>query len=576
MIPSLVLSLVPIPSAALLLLLTVYHLTPLLGLLQSSTPLLEKLSGIIPHPRRPSNLPREFFNLPPRPSSPFSYRVTVSALLGIRGKVVLLLSAQAWLSIACGWAWLHSRDHHAVLLALSLTPLSSGLFTLCLFAALHRPRGEWDAANSSKIRKALVGKAGINHKTFPAITAYSCLLTLLITVVSGVAPHGNKILLGATSFLVVSTVTLSLLSRRDHRGARRIRLASPSPSPLEKRYVPTPTHDELEAMRDGDSWLESPRKCISRMVPALSSICLALLTRTAQARSIVSAFSYSPGSDHETDSPRDTEDSPNDSWLTEPTRTQSSIPSWNYSPSISSPEPARIRSRSPSPCPDLEHNLHNLHNLPQPASVPIGNAPKGSTSTIADRSVNASTFALTSTPGSAIRSAGGSIIGAYSPDPFQPVPHGFESLASFPLSPEQMASQSSLAARTAHSALTFVPSERITSSASRVNSSTWTLETYHSGQEDFKTPAKQIRRAAPPPPMPVGMPLPPTPTAARSETVFELSEGQKGSMEMLMEEKDWVEVDRGVEGIKSWGKGGTGVGTVGVLGMIAFYVSGHE
>lgn len=207
-----------------------------------------------------------------------------------------------------------------------------------------------------------------------------------------------------------------------------------------------------------------------------------------------------------------------------------------------------------------------------------GNAPKGSTSTIADRSMNASTFALTSTPGSAIRSAGGSIIGSYSPDPFQPVPRGFESLASFPLSPEQMASQTSLAARTAHSALTFVPSERITSSASasRVNSSTWTLETYHSAQEDFTTPAKQIRRAAPPPPMPVGMPLPPTPTAARSETVFDLSEGQKGSMEMLMGEKDWVEVDCGVEGIKSWGKGGTGVGTVGVLGMIACYVSGHE
>jgi hypothetical protein len=78
--------------------------------------------------------------------------------------------------------------------------------------------------------------------------------------------------------------------------------------------------------------------------------------------------------------------------------------------------------------------------------------------------------------------------------------------------------------------------------------------------------------------MPVGMPLPPTPTAARSETVFDLSEGQgqKGSMEMLMGEKDWVEVGRGVEGIKSWGKGGTGgtgVGTVGVLGMVVCYVS---
>lgn len=260
MIPLLVLSLVPIPSAALLLLLTVYHLTPLLGPFQSSTPLLEKLSGIIPHPRRPSNLPREFFNLPPRPSSPSAYRVTASALLGIRGKVVLLLSAQASLSIACGWAWIISRDHHVVLLALSLIPLSSGVFTLCLFSALHRPRGDWDAGNSSKIRKALFGKAGVTHSAFPAITAYSSFITLLIAVVTGVAPHGNKILLGATSLLVVSTVTLSLLAPRHHRGTQRIRLASPSPSPVEKRYMPTPTHDELEAMRDGDSWLESPRQ----------------------------------------------------------------------------------------------------------------------------------------------------------------------------------------------------------------------------------------------------------------------------------------------------------------------------
>jgi hypothetical protein len=45
---------------------------------------------------------------------------------------------------------------------------------------------------------------------------------------------------------------------------------------LEKRYVPTPTHDELEAMREGDSWLESPRKCISRLHSAFDSLCLSL------------------------------------------------------------------------------------------------------------------------------------------------------------------------------------------------------------------------------------------------------------------------------------------------------------
>lgn len=68
MIHQAVLFALPVPSALLLLLLGLYHLTPLLELLPNlklTSSLVVKLSTIIPHPRK--NLPREFFNLPPRP-----------------------------------------------------------------------------------------------------------------------------------------------------------------------------------------------------------------------------------------------------------------------------------------------------------------------------------------------------------------------------------------------------------------------------------------------------------------------------------------------------------------------------
>jgi hypothetical protein len=75
--------------------------------------------------------------------------------------------------------------------------------------------------------------------------------------------------------------------------------------------------------------------------------------------------------------------------------------------------------------------------------------------------------------------------------------------------------------------------------------------------------------------MPVDMPLPPTPTFGRSESLFDWPVGGEGkeSMEMLMGEREWVEVQGGVEGIQSWGKGGTGVGVVGVAGVLICYVS---
>lgn len=215
------------------------------------------------------------------------------------------------------------------------------------------------------------------------------------------------------------------------------------------------------------------------------------------------------------------------------------------------------------------------------------NQPKASDSTTY-------THTLTSTPGTTFRSPGGSILGDYSPDPFHPLPRAFESHSSYPLSPDQLAGASraslvllpNLRAAQSASSIACVPVERVGAEGS----STWTLQTYHSPlgrvDETFKTPeAKRTgtstadRRAPPPPPILIDMPLPPTPTVARSSTLWDGSNGQTGkdSMELLMSgfegERDWVEVESGPDGFEEWGSGGKGVGVVAVLGSIICFVS---
>lgn len=171
---------------------------------------------------------------------------------------------------------------------------------------------------------------------------------------------------------------------------------------------------------------------------------------------------------------------------------------------------------------------------------------------------------MTSTPGSALRSAGGSILGGYEPDPFHPMPRSFESLTSYLLSPSQLATTSRT---TLGGNIAFVPEEKASLTG---RSSSWTLESWYSARER-KTPDPKDRRAPPPPPMPCDMPLPPTPTASRSEAVFDWQ--GKDSMELLVGEKDWVEVERGGEGMDGWGRGGRGVGFEAVFGVMICYVS---
>ncbi|KIR75482.1 hypothetical protein I310_00174 [Cryptococcus deuterogattii CA1014] len=100
--------LLPILSALILFSLLLYHLTPLLALVSNLPVPLHKLSTIIPHPKRARNLPREFFNLPPRPGSPNHADSTLSlgeigARLGVRGKLMLLLICEGAISLVAGW-----------------------------------------------------------------------------------------------------------------------------------------------------------------------------------------------------------------------------------------------------------------------------------------------------------------------------------------------------------------------------------------------------------------------------------------------------------------------------------------
>lgn len=161
------------------------------------------------------------------------------------------------------------------------------------------------------------------------------------------------------------------------------------------------------------------------------------------------------------------------------------------------------------------------------------------------------------------------MLGEYSPDPFHPMPRNFQSLSSYPISPSQLPtpeqgagrSQATLLSNALRSAdtLAFVPEER--------TNSTFTLNT-HPSASDFITPDR--RRAPPPPPMPTHMPLPPTPTFARSETLFDWP--HKESTEMLMGERDWVEVvGDGTEA--GWGRDGKGVGIVALITVLVCFVS---
>lgn len=219
LLPQIVLLTVPVPFIILLLLISLYHLTPLLSLLPNIhlVPLLQNLSTIIPRPKR--NLPREFFNLPPRPSSP-STQATLDDLrvLSVRGKVVLLLSAHAVLNLACGWGFLASGEGWA-LAGIASTGLPSAVAALAVFSVYRPGWGKW------------MKGGGITHETvFTRIAPVSMVPVLLTTVIAAAAGDvAPKIILGISTLLVSIIVIASMVGgyRTYIRPQGPIRLASP-------------------------------------------------------------------------------------------------------------------------------------------------------------------------------------------------------------------------------------------------------------------------------------------------------------------------------------------------------------
>jgi hypothetical protein len=222
-LPRIVLCTVPIPSLILLVLIGLYHLMPLLTLLPNVhlSPLLEFLSTLIPMPKR--NLPRAFFNLPPRPGSP-SARAALEGLtvLSIRGKVLLVLVGHSIVGLSCGWAFLAGGKGWS-LVGVASTGTLSAIAWLSVFS-VFRPR-------PGKLDRLMRG-GGVTHSTvFTRVFPLSLIAPIVMACVAAAgSPTAQVAILAVSSALVAVCVSCSLVGGyrlyvKPKKGA--LRLASP-------------------------------------------------------------------------------------------------------------------------------------------------------------------------------------------------------------------------------------------------------------------------------------------------------------------------------------------------------------
>lgn len=270
MLPLEVLLAVPIPFIIALILHTTYYLLPLLHLLPRPTPLLSKITALIPNPRRrPRNLPREFFNLPPRSHSPNGSINSIASLnmgsaLGVRGKVMLTVAAQAGVSLIAGWVYLIIGLEGRIgglCLALSIVPIPSGIATITLFGAIRRPH-HVARHELSLFRSAIFGSGGVTHTTIvPRILPISTIFSSAICAVAAIIPSAGLYLLVMTCLLSAGSICLAVSSVNTQNRARRgmIRLASPSPESHHGRSIRL-DDDPLQYFKDSESMISSPCK----------------------------------------------------------------------------------------------------------------------------------------------------------------------------------------------------------------------------------------------------------------------------------------------------------------------------
>ena len=254
----------PAPFAIVLLCLTAWHLLPFLQLLPS----LAALSSLsfIPKPRR--NLPREFFNLPPR-SDTSSTSLVATSVLGIRAKVVLLLTIHASISLLAGWIYLIIGSNSMgrlewVLVGLSITPIPAVMATLTLFSTGAKPN-------------LVFGPGGVTHETvFRRILPMSAWPPVLAIALAAAVPSGaGYALVALNGALIASLLGMSSLTLL-HRGRSReghIRISSPLPSTekTSRPSSPLPEEEALREMQEGDSWVTSPCKPLCLNHPNLEA-----------------------------------------------------------------------------------------------------------------------------------------------------------------------------------------------------------------------------------------------------------------------------------------------------------------
>lgn len=290
--PTMLLVLLPISSALILLLLLLYHLTPLLALVSDLPIPLHRLSTIIPHPKRARNLPREFFNLPPRPgSSNADSTLTlreIGSRLGVRGKLMLLLICEGAISLIAGWIVLKlgvqdSDNGVWAAVAVSIMLLPGTAAWLAIFVMLSRPAHYDRQAKSrlSNVRRAVFGAGGISHLTlYPRILPLSSATTCVGVILAGVLGDSARYIILAWTATYIAILVgcgamgLWQIARTPRKGMIRLRGESRMSMYEEKSdFILAEKGEEglrvgatcldgnangLEQLKRSDSWVSSP------------------------------------------------------------------------------------------------------------------------------------------------------------------------------------------------------------------------------------------------------------------------------------------------------------------------------
>jgi hypothetical protein len=187
--------------------------------------------------------------------------------------MVLMLAAQASVALVCGWMFLAiplrvGSTAGSALLGMAVLPLPASVSVMALYSAMARP-AHVGRQSFSAVRLAVFGAGGVTHETVWRRVAPASVGMVTLGTVCAVAAGGSGgvVILVFAMGLVGAAVGLAgaaVLRQRNNDRKGMIRLASPAPDNAssfgfsEKRvYL---SDDELRAIKDSSSWIESPCK----------------------------------------------------------------------------------------------------------------------------------------------------------------------------------------------------------------------------------------------------------------------------------------------------------------------------